>query len=254
MKTQPSHDPLERLRAQVSALTTAERRVAEAMLADGELEFRTLPELARRSGAGYATVVRVCRKLGCAGFQDFKILLARARGRGPSKAPETRPLADPTRAAAAVAKAGRVLCFGVGSSAPVARLAAWRLARLGLFAVAGEDVHGALVLAEALGRGDAAVLVSFSGATKEVLDVARVVRGRRARGVALLNDPDSPLAGEVEDVLATHLTVDAAAAETLSVEPTVALLERFVAAVQARRPGSMARIAKTARALAEYQL
>src|SRR3954453_10126069 len=52
-----------------AALTPAERRVAEVVLAHPQLvAFGTVADLAERSGSGAATVVRLATKLGFDGF------------------------------------------------------------------------------------------------------------------------------------------------------------------------------------------
>ena len=59
----------ERIGSQGASLTTAERRVAEVVLARPQLvAFGTVAELATASGSGAATVVRLSTKLGYDGF------------------------------------------------------------------------------------------------------------------------------------------------------------------------------------------
>lgn len=59
----------DRIGSQGAALTTAERRVAEVVLARPQLvAFGTVAELASAAGAGAATVVRLSTKLGYDGF------------------------------------------------------------------------------------------------------------------------------------------------------------------------------------------
>jgi DNA-binding MurR/RpiR family transcriptional regulator len=67
------HDVAERIRERTERLTVAERRVAETVLADPKVVgFGTVAELAARSGAGAATVVRLATKLGYDGFTDLQ--------------------------------------------------------------------------------------------------------------------------------------------------------------------------------------
>lgn len=59
-------------------LTGAERRVAEAILRDPQiLAFGTVATVARESGAGAATVVRLAAKLGFGGFTELQALVQR---------------------------------------------------------------------------------------------------------------------------------------------------------------------------------
>jgi len=59
----------DRIGSQGAALTTAERRVAEVVLARPQLvAFGTVADLASAAGSGAATVVRLSTKLGYDGF------------------------------------------------------------------------------------------------------------------------------------------------------------------------------------------
>jgi DNA-binding MurR/RpiR family transcriptional regulator len=63
----------ERIRAAGNELTTAERRVAEAILARPQaVGFGTVADLALAAGAGAATVVRLAGKLGFDGYTDLQ--------------------------------------------------------------------------------------------------------------------------------------------------------------------------------------
>jgi DNA-binding MurR/RpiR family transcriptional regulator len=63
----------ERIRAAGNELTTAERRVAEVILARPQaVGFGTVADLALAAGAGAATVVRLAAKLGFDGYTDLQ--------------------------------------------------------------------------------------------------------------------------------------------------------------------------------------
>ncbi len=82
----------ERIGEQGSSLTTAERRVAEVVLARPQLvAFGTVAELAVAAGAGAATVVRLSTKLG---FDGFTALQAAVQG---ELAAQLRPAAERIR-------------------------------------------------------------------------------------------------------------------------------------------------------------
>ena len=68
----------ERIRAAGNDLTTAERKVAEAILARPQaVGFGTVADLASAAGAGAATVVRLAGKLGFGGFTDLQASVQR---------------------------------------------------------------------------------------------------------------------------------------------------------------------------------
>lgn len=63
----------ERIRSRGSSLTSAERRVAEAILAaPQEVGFGTVADLARAADVGAASVVRLATKLGFDGYSDLQ--------------------------------------------------------------------------------------------------------------------------------------------------------------------------------------
>ena len=68
----------ERIRAAGNDLTTAERKVAEAILARPQaVGFGTVADLASAAGAGAATVVRLAGKLGFGGYTDLQASVQR---------------------------------------------------------------------------------------------------------------------------------------------------------------------------------
>src|SRR5690606_33808618 len=68
---------IDRLREAVPDLNKAERRVAEAVLADIDAATRlTIKELALLARVSEPTVVRLARKMGCEGYTDFKLRLS----------------------------------------------------------------------------------------------------------------------------------------------------------------------------------
>lgn len=68
----------ERIRAQSTQLTAAERRVAEAILAAPQaVGFGTVADLAAAAGVGAASVVRLATKLGFEGYTDLQACIQR---------------------------------------------------------------------------------------------------------------------------------------------------------------------------------
>jgi len=217
---------LDRIRAAVPALPPAEQRVAGVLLADPR-SFATLPvgELAYRSGVSKPTVVRFCRSVGYDGLADFKRKLAgvvnegvpfvhravndddkvgeivikvvdnavaamvRYRNAAASQAME--------QAIAALAGCGqnngRIEFYGVGNSGFVALDAQHKFFRLGIQAAAISDGHVQVMSATMLRAGDCAVLISNSGRSRDLLDVADIARKKGAT-LIFVTASGSPLA------------------------------------------------------------
>ena len=217
------------IRARLPGLSPVERRVAQTILEQGDrLLYQSASEVASLAGAALSTVVRTCQALGFKGFQDLKLSLAREGrpvtaeeiqgdvhlGDSPSVvlakvrdgAREAIDLGiahvDPdafTAAVSAVSRARRVLCLGVGTSAPLAQDVAYRMLWVGVDADAPADPHLQHVRATLLEPEDVALVVSHTGSTRETVAAARAASAAGATVVAVSSFPRSPLA-ETADI------------------------------------------------------
>lgn len=220
---------VETIRSRVSSLVPSERRVAQQILADPEaVMYQSVTQLATASQVGISTVVRFCQTVGLSGFQDLKLALARETVPGLRQiqgdvedgddAPEvlakvlhagSEALADAVRTISApeftdlvdmVSSAERVLFAAVGTSAPLAMDASYRLTTLGLQALAPSDVHVQHVTASKLTESDLCLAVSHTGSTHETLATVGEARRVGARTAALTSFDRSPLT-ELVDVV-----------------------------------------------------
>ncbi|WP_055480162.1 MurR/RpiR family transcriptional regulator [Sphaerimonospora mesophila] len=230
-------DLLGRIRAEQPELPEALRRVAELILSNpGEAARSTIIDLAERSSTSTATVTRFCRALGFGGYAELRVAIATEQGRVAQQTWETDigqeilpgdslervlgvvsgndirliqetaaqlDLAAVEKAAAAISQAGRVLLFGVSSSAAVASEMEYRLQRIRIPTWSRSDAHSALTDAALLGEGDVAVGISHSGRTREVIEVLAEAGSHGAITVAVTSHPRSPLAEVAELVLTT---------------------------------------------------
>jgi RpiR family carbohydrate utilization transcriptional regulator len=87
----------------------------------------------------------------------------------------------------------RIEFFGVGNSGIVAQDAQHKFFRLGVHANAVSDGHVQVMSATMLGPGDCAVIISNSGRSRDLLDVAQIAH-RKGAAVIVLTASDSPLA------------------------------------------------------------
>ena len=224
---------LDRIRASIPALPPAEQRVAKLLLTDPR-SFASLPvsELAERSHVSKPTVVRFCRSVGYDGLTDFKLKLAGSVNEG---VPFVHRAVDDDdkagdivvkvidnavaamlryrnaaasqsveRAIAALADTGsrsdqgrRIEFYGVGNSGIVAMDAQHKFFRLGVTTAAVSDGHMQIMSATLLKPGDCAVIISNSGRSRDLLDVADIAR-RRGAMVIVITASGSPLAREAQ--------------------------------------------------------
>lgn len=181
----------------------------------------SITDLADRSQTSEATVVRLCRKLGFRGFQDFKIGLAQSLV-GPvqtiheeveeSDTPDSvkakvfgatiQALQDTmtvidsrelNRAVDLLLGSAQVLFVGAGNSGWVCMDAALKLMKAGVQASAYVDQHSQLVAACLLGPGTAVVGISHSGATMDTVQAMETAKKGGAATICITGTPKSPI-------------------------------------------------------------
>jgi DNA-binding MurR/RpiR family transcriptional regulator len=274
----------ERIRAAMPALTAAKARVARAVLAEPERVLRmSVSDLASEAQTSVATVVRSCQDLDFTGFQDLKIALAResvpdeqqlVEDVRPDDSPAqvltkvTHSIADAVNALAsnvdtrvldtvanALINARQMLFVAVGTSAPLAADAAYRLTTTGLHATTHSDVHLQHVTARLLSPGDVCVAISHTGSTHETLAATRAAAAAGATTVAVTSFTRSPLT-EIVD----HSLIAGSAETSYRVEAMtsrlahLAVLDALFVLVALRRPEqSRAALATTGDVLSEHR-
>ena len=217
---------LDRIRASLPALSPAEQRVAELVLADPRaFSSLAVTELAARAQVSKPTVVRFCRSVGYAGLTDFKRKLSgrvnegvpfvhRAVGEDDQPADIVVKVIDNAvsallkfrndaaghafeRAIAALVATcranGRIEFYGVGNSGIVAHDAQHKFFRLGVQSSACSDGHVQVMSATMLSPEDCAVIISNSGRSRDLVDVAEIARKRGATTI-VVTASGSPLA------------------------------------------------------------
>jgi DNA-binding MurR/RpiR family transcriptional regulator len=232
----PIPDILSQIKDSYSDLRPAERRVADAVLAD--LAFAvdaSNAEIARRADVSEPTVTRFCRAIGCEGVRDFKLKLAQSvvvgqlylmpRGAPPEPSGNGSPMwnavfgearnalnlverqinpADVVKAAELIASAHQIAVFGLGgSSSALAQETQYRLFRYGVVVSAHSDPYLMRMTASTLKPNDLVIAISATGRTREVVEAVELARHYRAKTICI-TAPDTDLS-RVCDV---KLTVD----------------------------------------------
>jgi DNA-binding MurR/RpiR family transcriptional regulator len=232
----PAADPFgARLAAALPGLSPAARRVARFLAEHRPLALAlSAAELAERAGTSDATVVRTVQALGFAGLPELKRELAAALATGPADpasamratlaeageeagraldlaiatqreavealaAPEAR--ATLRAAVSALHPARRILVFGLGPSAALARYLAILLGRAGRAARA-LDASG-IALADQmldLAPGDALLALAYGRAYREVVALFAEAR-RLGLPVVLVTDSLEPALARQADVV-----------------------------------------------------
>jgi RpiR family carbohydrate utilization transcriptional regulator len=210
----PSDNLLEDIVRHLEGLRKSYRRVADVVLErPEEVISMTLATLAGIAGVSEPTVVRFCNAIGCDGYGDMRVKLARSLAFARSTSHTEITGADdlptlitkvfdynlsnlnwaqghlqPGDIAAAVkllAGARRIEFFGLGASGIVAQDAQQKFPLFGVPCGAPIDAHQMYMTAEVMGPGDVAVAISNTGRTREVVTALEVARANGAATIGI---------------------------------------------------------------------
>ncbi len=220
---------LEVVRTAYARLRKSERKVADLVLEHPRKVLgATVAETAELADVSQPTVIRFCTALGCVGFQDFKLRLAHSLALG---TPATHSVLSEDDAASTVAekifdytissldwarhhldreavetavtfleKARSIEFFGFGASGIVASDAQQKFPLFGVPCGAQLDSHQQIMAATMMGPSDVAVVISNTGRTRSILNVARTARENGAKVVGITGSR-SPLVDECDVAL-----------------------------------------------------
>ena len=228
----PEENVFTRITREYYQLTASEKKLAAFVVANGQRsQTMSISELAAACGVAEATISRFCLRMGYRGYSAFRLAIAAATAARLDPDPlsgeiqpkdtvpelcaklagvdmdairETQSLIRPKAILAAadlLLAADKVLCMGQGGSMLMAEEAAhlFTTAFSGFFAVA--DSHMQVIAAANLTERDVILFFSYSGSTKDLMDVLRVARQQHARTILVTRYPGSPGAGLADTVL-----------------------------------------------------
>ena len=221
-------DILERIHASYYQLTTAERKVADFVLAQHEqVQFMSITQLADECGTAEATISRFCRSLKLKGFNAFKIELARHSVGGGQKSVgqpsdsilgrsqevgrlaidavhQTVEMVEPKQVRKAleiIESAAHVVCMGTGGSMIMASECAHMFSTVTGKFFAVSDSHIQMSTAATMDKEDAIILFSYSGATNNGLQILELAKTKGIRTILVTRFNKSPAAKLADVVL-----------------------------------------------------
>jgi DNA-binding MurR/RpiR family transcriptional regulator len=223
---------LDRLQALRANLPPTAARIADFIIANaGEVVHMSVTDVAERTGASEGSVIALCQQLGARGFQQVKIALARDLVQPVQFIHEDLVRTDDTStviekvfrsdlqalhdtmkvldtgameaAVAAILKARRVELYGIGSAAPIAEDAHYRLLRIGIESKVVVDSHVQAISASLTGPDVAVITISHSGSTHETVTATKLAREAGAATICITNFGKSPLLAFADIVLNT---------------------------------------------------
>ncbi|WP_269212166.1 MurR/RpiR family transcriptional regulator [Yersinia massiliensis] len=215
---------LENIQNNLDLLSKSERKVAEVILASPQTAIHSsIATLAKMANVSEPTVNRFCRRLDTKGFPDFKLHLAQSLANGTpyvnrnveeddSVAAYTGKIFESTmasldmvrtnlditainRAVDLLTQAKKISFFGLGASAAVAHDAMNKFFRFNIPVIYFDDIVMQRMSCMNSSEGDVVVLISHTGRTKSLVELAHLARENDATVIAITSR-DTPLAHE----------------------------------------------------------
>lgn len=219
-------DILTYIEAKRSSFTKAENKIADFVKGHvKEVMYMSITELADACEVGDTSVFRFCKTLDLKGYQEFKLILAQATSVEEDSVPEltgevhvndsleevakkvlttninalneTFTLLDMNKLSQAVdymLLAKRILFVGVGNSSITAMEAKSKFMRIISNTDYVSDSHLQAVAATLLTSEDLVIAISYSGATKEVIETVKLAKKGGAKVISMTRFAKSPLA------------------------------------------------------------
>lgn len=238
------HYCLIRLQSFYDSLKSAEKKAVDLLLEDPDfIANATIVEAAQRAGCSEATFVRLARKLGYEGYPELKQDLLEIKEDSIHLYPnikeddkcedivtkifqasiqtlsDTLNLLDKEaykKAVDTICKAQKIVLCGVGDAFPVAQSGYHKFLRIGLNVQVSADFDVQLINVSHLSKNDVVIILSHSGRTKNILEVAKYAKMVGATVISITNYPVSPLAKNSDIVLLTAVFTNNIKGEVIS--------------------------------------
>ena len=187
-----------RIRQLYPRLAIYERLLADFLLSQTDRARHMISKkLAEESGVSQSSVVKFAQKLGYKGFPALKLALSESLADrdaitvhnhilsdDPLKVVGEKLLTEKISAIRAtldinseekllqtlqlLKNANRILLVGIGASGLVAKDFSWKLMKIGINAVAEQDMHALLASVQAMAPGDVLLAISYTGERREI--------------------------------------------------------------------------------------
>lgn len=230
---------LQRITLNKDAFTPGERIIADYILANPDkLKQCSSQELASILNISQSSIVKFAQRLGFKGFTNLKMALIEEWGQQSKQNSESEQhlhndinvhdtpsviaeklfrakqqalrmttdsvnLAQLESVVAEIKAARRVQIMGMGGSSLVAKDLAYKLMKIGYPVMNEMDSHVQMTVAQSLGEGDVQIVISYSGALKEIVIAAQAAQEKGAKIIAITSLQDSPLRKLADFVLDT---------------------------------------------------
>ena len=210
-------------------MSKTEKKIADYLIHNQNRNTpMTITELSEATGASEATIVRFAKKVGCSGYQQLKIALAKEEQHIANKSLsesdtfstiyvktsddiyssllKTRDSINEENFKIAynlINKANQIFIIGVGNSYAVCLDAYHKFLRLGFNIEPIGDSHFQVIAACKSDANTLFIVVSHSGCTKDILETVAIAKNHNAKIFAVTGDRTSLLAKNADAVLTT---------------------------------------------------
>ena len=225
---------MERLKSE--AFTKTGRKIADYILDNSsQVSHMTISEFAKGCGVSKASVVRFCQALGIKGFGEFKVALTREISSGSDyqfnivqkrrvgemslsdvfyntvsldrqavdQLTSTLDLKQVQKAIESINASKSLAVYGAGASAFVAEDLTHKLTKLRFQVRQDKDFHYMLSVILAMNPGSVLILISTTGETQEVLQLAQFAQEHNLVVIAITTLQRSSLVKNADIVLST---------------------------------------------------
>ena len=253
------------IQSQYSTLSKVGKRIADYILADPvHITSISIQQMAAELDIAESSIIRFCKIVGCAGFSEVKLLLAKYSPKSVRTIFEDLSETDSIstisesvfsrnidtleralqlldfekieQAVGVLSRAENILILGVGASGTIAEDFYIRLMRIGIRAVSLTDSHLMQIQASQCGPDTAVIAISHTGKTREIVSAVRTARECGAPTIGITGYPDTSLQ-EVSDIC-----LELYSPEQLFVSPRVAqfsLIDTLYVSLAIRRKDSV---------------
>lgn len=216
------------IQSEYNQFTKAEKKVADYVLQNKkEVLYMSITDLADACHVGDTSVYRFCRTLKLEGYQDFKMKLSLSLNEQETDSPvqalqssdtiesrvmesnigairESYFLLDKKKMEKVInmiEKAKRVFFFGIGDSLITALEARNKFLRVTGKVGCITDPHIQSMAASTMNEEDLLIIISYSGATKDNIHVAKVAKQTGAKIASITHFKKSPLTAYSDEIL-----------------------------------------------------
>ena len=226
-------DYITKIRSAYNQFTKAEKKVADYILENPKkVLFMSISDLAGACDVGDTSVFRFCKTMNVKGYQEFKMMLSLSMRASESPLTDTEDttitledniselakkvlsenvyaiqetyslidVKQMTAAMDALSSAKRIVFFGVGTSMLTAMKAMNKFLRIEPKVICNMDANMQLITASTLTDQDVALIFSYSGSTKDTVEIARSAKAAGAKTIVITRFTKSPLT-EFADII-----------------------------------------------------